>query len=238
MVSTNRRIRSYERQTKIRIAKLIFLTLGLVVLIIFLGPRVIVQFSIFSERFKPSSEQTENKTKSLILPPQLDPLPEATKENAITVSGNAQQGTTIEVFVNDVAKGKIQVNSNHAFSLDKVKLKPGENRITAVASLPNEGQSEASQPVIIVYKNEPPPLTVTEPEDKAKRSGDEKTLTLKGSTAAGNEVTVNGRIVVVDREGNFEYTLILSDGTNNITILAHDNAGNETKVERSVSYNP
>jgi len=46
------------------------------------------------------------------------------------------------------------------------------------------------------------------------------------------------RFVSVKDDGSFTYNLRLNDGENTLTIIARDAAGNETKLERKVTYQP
>ena len=66
----------------------------------------------------------------------------------------------------------------------------------------------------------------------------ENEIMVKGKTEEKATVTVNERFVVVGSEGNFEYSLTLSEGENKILIVAIDKAGNKTEKELKVTYTP
>jgi hypothetical protein len=61
------------------------------------------------------------------------------------------------------------------------------------------------------------------------------TLTIKGKTEPGADVLVNGKAVKVEDDGTFEETVDLEEGTNLITVVAIDDAGNEVKVTRAIN---
>jgi flagellar hook assembly protein FlgD len=64
--------------------------------------------------------------------PVLNPLPSITHETYCVVSGTAEAGCQVEVFVNDVGGNKIQVDNQGLFTLT-VGLTTGQNQITAHA---------------------------------------------------------------------------------------------------------
>lgn len=83
----------------------------------------------------------------------------------------------------------------------------------------------------------PPTLTVSTLADGAATN--KSTLNVSGSaTDAGGlkSVTVNAQPVVVNADGSFSTALNLSAGTNVITVVAVDNAGNQTTNNRTITY--
>ncbi len=61
---------------------------------------------------------------------------------------------------------------------------------------------------------------------------------MTGTTDQDVTVTISGRIVVVKSDGSFSYNMPISDGANKLEIVSTDAAGNSTKVERNVTYQP
>ena len=57
-------------------------------------------------------------------------------------------------------------------------------------------------------------------------------------TDEGMRITVNDRIAVVKADGSFTYAMSLPDGETVLTIVSTDPAGNQTKTERRVKYQP
>jgi len=57
---------------------------------------------------------------------------------------------------------------------------------------------------------------------------------LRGSTAVGNTVTVNGEAVEIKDSGAFEHVVTLEPGTNELVIECVDDSGNRSQVRREV----
>lgn len=233
----SRRIRSVEQRAKMHIAKLALFSVIILAIAAYLGPKALIQLSVFSEHFKSSSDANENGQKHIPPPPKLDPLPEATKNKTLSVAGNAEPQSDIKVFVNDVERGKSQAGIDGSFSVENVRLSAGANKITAI-SVSGDQESSLSNPIVIWYKDEPPTLEINEPENNTERSGSDKILTIKGRTDPETKLTINDRVVVLGTSGEFEYQITLKDGDNHFKLIARDIADNETTQELTVKYHP
>lgn len=77
-------------------------------------------------------------------------------------------------------------------------------------------------------------LSISEPQDEAVVSV--SFVTVRGKTAPGAEVSVNGELAEVDANGNFSIRVMLEEGANLLTITASDEDGNEASVELTVGY--
>lgn len=64
------------------------------------------------------------------------------------------------------------------------------------------------------------------------------TLQLVGKVEPGSRVSVNGQQVTVGMLGDFQTALPLLEGQNIIEVQSIDQAGNTSRVTRSISYNP
>jgi uncharacterized protein YfaP (DUF2135 family) len=85
----------------------------------------------------------------------------------------------------------------------------------------------------------PPTLNVSALADGS--STNKVTLNVSGTAAdAGGlqSVTVNGQPVTVGADGSFSTALNLVAGSNAVTVIAADKAGNETTNSRTVTYDP
>jgi len=71
-----------------------------------------------------------------------------------------------------------------------------------------------------------PKLTINNPPDG--KVTDNTSIDVQGITEAGATVTVNGKSVDVQEEGEFDYKFTLALGKNTITIVAKDANGNKT----------
>lgn len=79
-----------------------------------------------------------------------------------------------------------------------------------------------------------PQLSITEPQDESVVSV--SFVLVRGKTAPGAEVSVNGELAEVDANGNFSIRVSLEEGANVLTITASDEDGNEATVELTVGY--
>ncbi len=84
----------------------------------------------------------------------------------------------------------------------------------------------------LVILTAPPRLSVSYPSDNQLVSG--STLEVRGHTAAGAEVKVNGQLVYVDENGAFTARLELAEGLNIITVEASNSRNQASTIERSV----
>ncbi len=76
-----------------------------------------------------------------------------------------------------------------------------------------------------------PPLSVTSPAYALTNSA---LATVAGATQAGAKLTVNGNLVTVGSGGAFSTTVTLVEGTNTLTVVATDLAGNSATVVKTV----
>ena len=109
------------------------------------------------------------------------------------------------------------------------ELTPGRNDISATLF---RGDEESDQSPIVTYflDQEKPKITVTSPKNGA--AVDTFEVTVKGTTQAGTSLVAlnagNGTSIasVANKEGKFEFGMVLAPGTNQITITGTDPAGN------------
>jgi Glucodextranase, domain B len=73
-----------------------------------------------------------------------------------------------------------------------------------------------------------PKLEEILPQDNFATS-DEK-VTIKGKTTPGNKVSINNQEIIVDENGNFAQSIVLTNGANKISLIAKDPAGKENIV--------
>ncbi len=76
-----------------------------------------------------------------------------------------------------------------------------------------------------------PHITILEPLDGASISA--PTAFIRGSVERSNNVTLNGKAISIDEQGNFTETLIVFPGVNIITFEASDQFGRsvETRIQ-------
>jgi bacillopeptidase F len=77
-------------------------------------------------------------------------------------------------------------------------------------------------------------LSITQPQDEI--TVNTSTVQVAGITAADAIVSVNGSLVNVDANGNFDTMVPLEEGPNSIEVVASDMRGNENSQILTVIY--
>lgn len=237
----SRLARFEEKKAFRRLLLTILVLLVIFSFLVFAGIPALVKFSILIGNLKtggqvePDSGYTDTIPP---FPPRLEAPGAATNSAKIAISGFAEPASTVEIFLNEKSLKKILIGNDGQFFLPEVYLTEKENKITATARDAAGNISQPTDPLLILYKRTPPALEVSEPQDEKKYSGEEKEAKVSGLTEPGVSLTVNGRLVMVKNDGSFLYSLPLSPGENLIKIVALDTAGNQTIVERKVTFAP
>lgn len=171
-------------------------------------------------------------------PPQIAPLPEATNSASLDILGSAEAGSTLDLFLNGAEVKKVLVGDKGRFRLGSIKLTEGENNIFAKAVDEAGNESQESIRQTIIYDKEPPTLEIESPKDGKSFFGDQKEIDIRGKTEKDAIVNINERKVIVNLDGSFDSVYSLSEGPNEISIVASDKAGNKTQKSLKVYYQP
>jgi hypothetical protein len=168
--------------------------------------------------------------------PVLDPLPEFTKSNAVTIGGKvpafaALVGRRIEVAVNGSPVATFPLFSDGRFGGGALTLPDGTSTITVRLV---EGTTEiAVSSATVVVDRAAPALTITRPRANETVEGPE--LVIEGKTEPDAEVTVSGRALRPNPDGTFTDRISAPIGPLTLQIAAKDRAGNETKTAISLT---
>jgi len=231
------RLRSEEKKLYHKLMATVVFFIFLLVLAIYVGLPLFARIIVTVTSLKGEMPAKNNTSSTLVFPPLLDPLPEATNSSSVKISGYAESEATIRIFVNDKEVAKVLVDNEGKFLTSKLSLKEGFNTITATA-IKDQQESSPSASVSIICKKSSPKLEITSPKEDEKISGETKEITIAGETDSGAKISINDRVVIVGQNGKFNHRIILSDGENNFKITATDEAGNQTILERKVTYTP
>lgn len=79
-----------------------------------------------------------------------------------------------------------------------------------------------------------PSITITEPDNYAAFST--STATIVGIAKRAQDITLDGRSITIDNNGNFRETILLMPGYNIETIAAHDQFGHTTEKRLELVY--
>ncbi len=145
----------------------------------------------------------------------------------VTVRGEAPPETAVTVNNQPVS-----VAADGTFSYDLL-LDEGENVIRIGAS-DDVGNLTTVERVVHI-KTAPPGLSINLSEGQRFNT---PVIQLSGTTDPGVSVLVNRRVVPVGPKGDFSIALNLNEGDNIVEVLARDQAGNTTALNRVVSYAP
>jgi hypothetical protein len=218
---------------------LLLAVFGSIAVLIFLsvfGFRLLIGFSLLVERLRGSTKPAADSSQTVIFPPVLDPLPMATKSGTLAVTGSGQAGMTLVMYLNDQEMQHIDVTKSGTFKTTVTNLKDGLNTISAKLTDNKGNLSDLSNVLSVTIKQKQPTLELTSPGNGTTILGDNNLITVSGKTDDNTTVTVNGRIIVVRADNTFSYSYPLNQGSNTLTVVATDEAGNTITAERSVSY--
>ncbi len=233
---TSHRTRVQEKKFFRRLIFTIGLLFTTFLFLLFVGLPLFARFILTLSSLRPAKPASNTSaTASFLFPPFLDPSFEATNSGKLTLTGSSEKEATVKLFINDKDEVKVLADNEGKFVVKNIKLHEGTNTITAVTIKENK-ESSPSSPLIITYKKNPPKLEISSPKEGATFSSDQKEMILTGETESGSRVTINDRFVIVDQRGKFTYTAQLSNGENTFKAVAGDSAGNQTTVERKVTF--
>jgi len=236
MLPSSHRIKTQEK----KLVRKLGITIGTLIfsgiLLLYVGLPLFAKLIVLVSSFR-KSETTSNSTTSIVLPPTMDPLPEATNSSRIIISGYGESESRIKILVNEKEVEEVIAATDGKFEAKNILLSEGVNKIIA-KTIKDKQESNLSEALIITLKKGEPKLDISSPVEDEKFSADSKEITIRGETDPGNKVTVNDRLAIVDTSGKFNFTAHLSDGENKFKVVATDNAGNQTEIERKVNYSP
>lgn len=234
-MAKSRLLRVEERREQKR---LLFSLVGIIALILFLaffGLKILVGFSVLVMRIK-GAGPSPTPTQSILIAPILDPQPEATNSGSLTITGTGTGGTALILYLNDTEAKKMALPDDGTFSIP-LTLKDGTNTLSAKITDDKGNISNLSNVISVTVKKAAPILQVDQPTDGSTVTSDQNTITVNGKAEENTTVTVNGRLAIVSSiDGSFRLTYGLSEGDNVLRIIATDAAGNQTTIDRKVTY--
>ncbi len=107
-------------------------------------------------------------------------------------------------------------------------------RVSAYDNMGLAGPFSSPRSFVVVKDDVPPYLLLKSPLENAVVN--QGSVSVAGEIEKGAGLIVNGEAASVSEEGTFSVNIPLKAGVNLITVAAKDKAGNQTKVERSVSF--
>jgi len=235
--SYSRLVKTEEKRNVRRAFLFLLLTVVLLVTGFVFGLPAIAKFSGFLTDIKKSAQPIERVDKTPPAPPRLEPLPEATNDLQVDINGSTEPGTTVFLTLNN-RQEEILANVDGEFSYN-FSLNKGENKIAAYARDSSGNESQKTETFTIIFDDDPPSLEITDPENGSEYFGPkQRQVVIEGGTEEDASVTINDRLVVVERDQTFSFATTLSEGENQFTVKAEDKAGNTTEKSLTLHFTP
>jgi hypothetical protein len=224
-----------QKKFATKIVSLIIILFFVIYFIFTVGFRLLLNVSAFIANLT-SKKQTNQTVKSegVYGSIYIDSIPTATNSSKIMVGGSVVNLSTVEFYLNSEKVKEIKMNASDYFSEEIGDLKKNQNTVYIRGKLKDSREAKQSKEFNVLYKPDKPKLEVKEPADKSKTSKQE--IKIKGETDKETFIKINDFPVVVDANGNFEYTVQLKDGDNSFTVTAEDIAGNVETKTIAVTY--
>jgi|APSaa5957512622_1039677.scaffolds.fasta_scaffold16480_3 hypothetical protein len=230
--------RKREKESLRQAVKYLFLIFLSLFLLVKFGLPGLINMATFIGNISSSDNPIEKEDQLAPRPPRLNPLPEATNSAQINVSGSAEPGTSIKLYVRGISIEETVASEESAFEFKKVHLREGENEIYTVAYDDHGNTSDDSSSYTVLVDNEKPEISIGTPSDGDKFFDSDSPITVSGSTEEGAGLEINDHFVMVKSDGSYSTSVNLSDGDNEIKAVAVDEAGNRAEAVINVNYTP
>jgi len=235
MIYSSHRLRAQERRLAKKLVWTVVILFGSIFFAIFAGLPILAKLAVGLSYLRKEETSVSENSISPVFAPIVDPVTSATNSGSIIIKGITDKDRKIIISVNGEKAAETETNDEGKFSFRNIKLSEGDNKISVVAMY-REDKSVPTE-FTVLFKKEPPNLEISEPTDGATIRIEAKTV-IKGFTDADASITVNDHRVILDREGNFNYPVTLSEGENIYKIQASDSAGNTTIKELKINFAP
>lgn len=168
--------------------------------------------------------------------PRISPPAEATNQKELTITGYGEAQSEMVAILNGLEYKREKADDDGNFTMT-INLEEGENTF-AVYSVDAAGnESATTKNYIIILDTEDPTIQIEYPgegEEISTRAN--QNLEIRGNTEPNSRIYVNDRLTYPNSEGDFSYTLLLSEGSNEINIRVEDQAGNITEITRTIRF--
>lgn len=226
--------RVQEKKMKNTIIMYIVILFVVLYFIFTFGIKLLLNTSSFiSGLFPQPSAKPSFKTEDSFSAIDISSIPQATNSAKIIISGSVLNFDSLVFYLNKANIKEVD-SPPDIFNEEIGDLEKGENSIYVLARSKDSKNEKTTITYKVFYKSEKPKLEISEPSDNSTISIQE--IKVKGTTDKETYIHINDMPVVVDANGNFETTVRLKDGDNQITAKAQDIAGNEEIKTIKVTY--
>ena len=226
-----------EKQNLKKTGLFVVLTTASLILLVFVGIPLFGKLTVFVSDLRNGNKTIRQNDTIPPGPPRFNYFPAFTNQQTAGISGASEPGATVKLnFDGSTQEALADKDGNFSFNL---LLNNGDNTFSAMAVDPSGNQSQNSKEYKITFDNKSPDLIISSPTDGSGYFGsNQRQITIQGTTEAGCQITINDRIVLVDDNGNFQYTTTLNDGANPFAIKSTDQAGNTTQKDIALNFTP
>lgn len=215
----------------------LLLAVGLVVGMIIWGlPGIARLASLFVNKDGGSENEFELKP----TPPVFADIPEATYSARVKISGYAQPGIEVALYMNGAELGRKLTTDSGRFEFDQVTITEGENQIYGYSLTKGELRSEQSKQYLVRLDTVKPNLVIESPkEGEVFRGQTQRIANFTGTVSEeGSKVYIGERMAIVQSEGKFSVAYQLVEGDQEIQMRAIDKAGNESVSVIKLRWEP
>lgn len=202
---------------------------------VFIGLPLLARLAVGLSLIRKDTNTVNESTNFSVFAPIIEPLPNATNSAMLQVSGISDKDRQINLSVNNEKTGETVTDDEGKFKFRGISLKDGANTISVTAKYKDQESLPAS--FSIVFKKDPPRLEINSPSDGQTITGNAD-IYIEGVTDPDTRLSLNERLAIVDRNGNFRYQVKLNEGENSFKFKAEDEAGNSKESELKVRYSP
>lgn len=211
--------------------------IGLIILFLIIGmgffaPKIGALFGFVSKHYW----EEEKPAEILPVAPVFTNIPNATKDETVSIEGLSEPGMTIKLFVNGPEAKTTIADAEGKFTFTDITLIKGKNILFAKAVNSQNVESEKSESHEIGYDDKAPEITIEEPKNKSIIKNLDKRIMVRGKVNEKATVKINDRMAILKPDLTFELLLGVDEGNIEITITAVDEAGNEKSEKISVEY--
>lgn len=232
---SSHRLRAQERNSNKKLLTSFLILISSLIFAVFVGLPILAKLAVFISVIKKSEVDNNENTAITLFAPILESLPAATNSAIIAIYGSSEKDRNIILYLNSEKTDETITNDEGRFNFRGINLKEGNNKIEVKAK---KDEQESEYAVLeINFQKEPPKLEILEPNDGQKFLGEAK-ISIKGQTDSGVRISVNERLIIINNDGSFNYSVTLKDGENNFKFKATDAAGNVTEKELKINYSP
>lgn len=171
-------------------------------------------------------------------PPVLASPTNATNSATLPISGVGEAGAKAVIVLNGERLADVEIDDEGEFKY-RLPLTEGENKLTVFSVDEAENESVRTRDYLIELDTEAPMIEIESPaEGSTVELRRNQLTTIRGKTEPNARVSIDGRLVYANAEGNFSSTYELKEGENKIEIRATDRGGNESEKVLTVTFRP